>query len=148
MVREGMPVPKPERKQKNGHALRCPCASCIGRRNRLKGMKAQRAHLKALAAATGTVRRFYTQFGNEESAGINGWQVESKKGKQVPALLVKAFRQCESAIAIGSGDKPAVILEPEGTTRPLVVLRLADFLELVATLRVLEAESASAADRS
>lgn len=130
LVNDDLAYPKTPRLQKNGHPYKCPCRSCIGRRNRAKGKRAQARHTKALAAATGSVRQFWSAWSEEETAGLKGWQHESKKG-QLPKFILNAFAQAERAVAIGSGRKPLLVLEPEGTRQALAVLRLEDLLELI-----------------
>lgn len=98
--------------KKNGHGVGCKCRSCIGKRNRVKGQKAQARGHRALGGQGFTP-------GNEESVG--GYpisvQVEWKTGDQVPANFRKfltldwtrrAFSQANRARRIGDGSMPAV----------------------------------------
>jgi hypothetical protein len=106
---------------KTGHVVRaCKCQSCIGRRNRQKGQRAQAKGHRALGGQGFTP-------GNEESVG--GYpitvQVEWKTGEQIPASLVKflglewtrhALSQAQRARRIGDGSMPTVGVVVGGRT--------------------------------
>lgn len=135
----GQPCPKPEPRVK-GHQAGCTCKPCIGKRAQRDGLKAQRRHLKALAEAEGTVRRFYSSFSNEETAGLRLFQVEVKQGLQVPRFFQRAFGQAERAIATGSGRKPLLLIEEPSGHSTLAVLYLEDLLDVVRAVTALGAE--------
>jgi hypothetical protein len=115
---------------KTGHVRGCKCRSCIGRRNRNKGQRAQRNAHQRLGGIGMTPT-------NEES-GL-AYQVtllvrpEVKKGEQVSKRLLaalslawsrRAFRQSERAIPEGSGILPAVYIEPDGETDAWIIVRV------------------------
>lgn len=101
---------------KFGHVVGCSCRSCIGRRNRSKG---QRAQAKAHRALGGTG---FTPT-NEESARPYQVEVtvfpEVKTGQQIPATwdrfietdwFRRALEQSTRAVPAGSGALPCVVL--------------------------------------
>ena len=101
---------------KFGHALGCGCRSCIGRRNKRSGRKAQARSYRRL----GGLAPFTP--GHEENAGTFSVevQVESKSGKQIPASFSKfttlewtrrALSQAERAIPEGVKANAAIYME-------------------------------------
>src|SRR5258708_5302760 len=115
------PLPKPNRAKrlkKNGHPYRCNCRSCIGSRNRRKGMQKQRDVAKAL----GLKADYHGQLGNEENWRSPYFRCEVKSGLQVPRKLVQAYEQ--SRVNKASGDTRPVITVwiPEGYGRDDAIL--------------------------
>lgn len=115
---------------RTGHAFGCKCRSCLGRRNRSKGRKAQsRMHYRLDGEGPSPA--------NEETA--RGYLVtvfvmpEAKKGQQIPRGLIKALatdwfrralRQSERAIPVGSNAKAAIYFEPDGSETGWLLVRI------------------------
>lgn len=124
------PIEKPERRQKNGHPLRCGCRSCIGRRNRRQGLRAQRRAAKQ----AGIESRRWGDMGNEESFTRTGlgelFALEMKSG-QVPKFFERAIDQANLARAIGDPRSPACVVTPKGQTRSIFVCYTEDLLGVI-----------------
>jgi len=61
-----------------------------------------------------------------------GFSVECKKRKALPALIVRAFAQAEADIAIGDNRKPLVVIEQD-RGRPIACLYLEDLVAKLAS---------------
>ena len=99
-----------------GHLRDCTCHSCIGRRNKRKGQKAQAKMHRRLGGEGFTPS-------HEEAARPYTVEVtvmpESKTGSQVPASFDKfigtewfrrALDQSTRAVPVGTGVRPAVVI--------------------------------------
>lgn len=94
-----------------------PCHSCLGARNRRKGLKKQRMVAKEVGRLTGVpVGRYSSQTGNEEN-----WRstirCEAKAGKQAKGTVTafeNAEAQSEAAHAIGDGRPFSLTVIPDG----------------------------------
>lgn len=109
---------------KCGHVRGCRCRSCTGRRNRARGRRAERSRHLALGGVGATPQ--------DETAVSYTLTVttQDKAGEQVPMAFRRfvalewtrrALEQAERSVAVGSGAKPALYLEPPGGGRWLVV---------------------------
>lgn len=120
------PIPKPERRKKNGHPWGCPCPSCRGSRNRRKGLKSQRAAAKA----AGIERRGWGDLSNEETWSRTGlgavFALEHKTGRQIPKTVLGWFDQVKRAQALGDLRPAALTFTPEGESEVYFVARLVD----------------------
>lgn len=101
---------------KTGHVVGCKCPSCIGRRNRYKGQRAQAKTHRRLGGQGFTPS-------NEESARPYTVECmvmpEVKTGEQIPAswdkfvsseFFRRALSQSERAVPFGSGALPCVVI--------------------------------------
>ena len=107
-----------------------PCRSCLGKRNRRKGMTKQRAARKVLESTFGAVAaRFVGQLGNEEAWSGLPVRVEVKSGAQVGPIAtryVAAAEQSDASKAIGDTRPFVMVAMPAGWTDGLLVVRLSD----------------------
>ena len=99
---------------KYGHLVGCTCRSCLGRRNKRKGYKAEARGHKRLGGLGGTVRDdlFHAYSLNHS--------VEVKTGAQIPktfltfitgAWIHDALRQATKKLPVGSDALPTVLIE-------------------------------------
>lgn len=114
--------------KRSGHLVGCTCRSCLGRRNRERGRKAQGRGYRRL----GGDAKFTP--GHEENQGVLSIEVgvESKQGQQIPASLLsfargvwarRAWSQAERAIPEGVQADPAIYIESEGWQLLVVKLK-------------------------
>ena len=113
---------------RTGHAMSCVCHSCVGRRNRSSGRRAQARGYRRLGGSA-----LFTP-SHEENAGTHSIkvQVEWKSGKQVPASIMSFARslwardgwhQAEMAIPAGAQADPSIGIEREGWQILVTLLR-------------------------
>jgi hypothetical protein len=109
------------------HARGCTCRSCLGRRNRRKGQKAEAGRHKALGGTGFTPR---DELGHVYPILV---VTQDKAGAQIPASFLKftqsefcrhAMWQAELATPIGSGAFPSVYLQPPGHTGRWLLVRV------------------------
>lgn len=107
-----------------GHLVGCTCRSCLGRRNKRKGAKANARGHKRLGGQGGTVNDdlYY-------SYSIN-LSVEVKTGAQIPrtfltfisgAWIHDAMGQATKKLPVGADAFPAVLIEQSPSKAYLVV---------------------------
>lgn len=120
----------------NGHVRGCkgppgePCRKCIGRRNRKKGTRKQRAAQRAL----GLVGPGSTLGANHEEHWRGNVRVEVKAGVQThPAVTAyrKMRAQSEASRPIGDNRPFMGVAMPDGEPDGVVLIRLSE-LEAVA----------------
>lgn len=124
------------RKTGRGHVRNCPCDSCRGGRNRVRGMAKQRKAKKSLGIRPS---RFHGQDGNEEN-WKHVFRIEVKSGvKDVGKLLINKFLKAEAqstANAAHGGEmrRPFLFVSmPDGWgDEGLVTMRLSAWREHVA----------------
>lgn len=107
------------------HKRMCSCRSCIGRRNRRSGKKAQHMAFKTM----GGIEEFPGQSNEEERwSGFDflpnvRWEIKSG-GSSVPKWVVNAIQQVYNGH--GDGIRPALIIKPKGTSTYWVLMKLED----------------------
>jgi hypothetical protein len=108
------------------HERGCACRSCIGRRNRRKGLRKQRIARKVLGVPDA---RFHGQLANEENWRAN-WRVEVKSGAQVGPIATRflaAERQADANKAIGDPRPFMMVAMPDDWgSEGIVLIRLSD----------------------
>lgn len=118
---------------RNGHVRGCPCRSCLGKRNRTKGLSKQRAARKKLEIAGPSLGA------DHEENWLGPVRAEVKSGAQVRPAATAYYRmeaQSEEARPIGDLRPFVGIAMPEGTTDGIVLIRLSRLREVVAALAV------------
>lgn len=119
---------------KTEHVQRkCKCPRCIGRRNRVSGMKKQRQAKKRLRIPSA---RFHGQDGNEEN-WRGYFRTEVKSGKQVGgvAWFLRAEIQAAQNAAIGDNRPFAFVAMPNGMgSEGLITVRLSVWEQHIAPL--------------
>ena len=102
----------------------CPCASCLGRRNRRKGKR------KQLAARTGLGITARHVLGGQEESWAGAWAVEVKAGAQVrpcTSRFTAAWTQARAAQETGDERPVVIVLMPDGSSDGVVLMRLSDW---------------------
>ena len=133
------------RPTRNGHVRGCkgpegaPCRSCLGRRNRAKGQRKQRAARKALGIEKGF------SLGADHEENWRGFvRVEVKAGAQVrPAATAFYKMRAQSEASRPYGDhRPFVgIAMPEGESDGILMLKLSDLTDVaLAVIAGMEAD--------
>jgi hypothetical protein len=107
------------------HVVGCNCARHRNKRNRVKGRGAQRTVHKVLGGVG--FSPLHEEAGRTYSVEV---QIESKKGKQIPASFSKfvgldwtrrALQQARAGTPVGVVAFPAIYMEPEGGGQWLIV---------------------------
>lgn len=130
-----------------GHARRCTCASCRGRRNRRRGKLAEQSARRVLAPATPHGH------GGHEETWRGAWRVEVKAGAQVgPAITRWRSIEAQADAARAADDlRPLVaVLSPSGrgAGEPAVMLSLADWLAVQSEIAEARARLVGADERA
>lgn len=116
---------------RNGHIRGCPCRSCMGRRNKYKGQRKQRAAAKAVGI---TVNRMGA--GHEENYQ-GALRVEVKAGakaKPVDTQYRLARAQSEQSRPVGDPRPFAFLAMPDGMKHGYLVVRTDDLEAVVAAI--------------
>lgn len=98
----------------DGCTYKEPCRSCLGRRNRRKGLRAQQKARKALNIPTS---KWAAKNTNEETWDDPYWRNEVKSGGQINPVanaFMKAEKQSEASRAIGDNRPFRLITNPTG----------------------------------
>lgn len=115
--------------KKNGCVRGCGCRSCVGRRSRAKGQRAQRAAQKTL----NMVGPGKTLGANHEENWTGTLRVEVKSGgfaKPVATKYRLAEAQSEAARAYGDHRPFIFVAKPDGDSDALVVCRLSRLVDV------------------
>ena len=122
------------------HANGCTCKRHTGGRSKSRGQRTQSKHLKAAAKAEG--RTMEVAPTHEEQARLLV-HYEVKSGQQIPKGIYgdwtrKAIQQAESfAMRQVPHRKWALVLDPPGRERPLLLMDYEAFLSLVSEIQEL-----------
>ena len=117
------------RKRPENHVRGCPCARCMGKRNRSKGDSKARKARKVLGIKGAMTR-------HEEHWG-GGVRVEVKAGAQVNPIWTRfrlAEQQSEQHRPIGDNRPFILVAMPDDMNDGLVVMRLSQVHEVAAGL--------------
>jgi hypothetical protein len=110
------PILKPIRVKKNGHPWACKCRSCVGSRNRTRGLRKQRE----AARAAGIEARRMGDLSNEERYSRTGlgemFKLEHKYGN-LSKFVMDAIGQIERDRATGDPRAPMVQVTPKGSSK-------------------------------
>lgn len=124
--------------KKNGHVVGCKCRPCLGKRNRASGQRKQSRAIKDAARAEGKTMDVAPT--HEEQAGLQV-HYEVKSGAQIPKAFTgewtrKAIQQAESfAQRQVPHKKWALVLDPPGQSRRLLVMDYDEYLALVSEIQ-------------
>jgi hypothetical protein len=112
-----------------------PCASCLGARNRRKGMRKQREARKTLETTfQAEAAKFIGQLGNEEAWHGLPIRVEVKSGAQVRPIwtrFIVAEEQSQRSRAIGDNKPFLMVAMADHTTDGLAIVRLSQLAALL-----------------
>lgn len=115
-----------------------PCRSCLGARNRRKGMRKQREARKTLEKTfQAEAAKFIGQLGNEESWSGLPVRVECKAGAQVRPVwtrFIVAEEQSQRSRAIGDNRPFLMVAMADHTTDGLAIVRLSQLAALLEAL--------------
>jgi len=107
----------------------CPCKSCIGRRSRGKGKRAERSFRKGrglkISPAAAAV-------GEEAFGDTIRWEIKAgaRMANPVGMRYLKCEEQAEAAKAIGDVRPFAAVFKPDGYGDELIVVRRSKFTEV------------------
>lgn len=115
-----------------------PCRSCLGARNRRKGMRKQREARKTLEKVfDAEAAKFIGQLGNEEAWTGLAVRVEVKSGAQVRPVwtrFIVAEEQSQRSRAIGDNRPFLMVAMADHTTDGLAIVRLSQLAALLEAL--------------
>ena len=139
-VPEGFPKPKDSRpwtckKDDETCTRQKPCRSCLGARNRRKGMRKQRQARKDLEKTfQAEAAKFIGQLGNEEAWHGLPVRAEVKAGAQVRPIWTRyivAEEQAQRSRAIGDNRPFLMVAMADHTTDGLAIVRLSQLALLL-----------------
>ena len=117
-------------KMGNGHVKGCPCRSCMGRRNRLKGRDKQRRAQRALIGSGSHAHA------HEENWSDQLFATEVKAGGQVKTVQTFWLKHEAQIIAnrpdFGGQHKASrLVAMPDGTSDGIVMVKLSAWEDII-----------------